>query len=185
MPRSSSFTLDYHRVSNALRSQVLISQAFDPSETENPAEHGCKRYNAIWDTGATGSVITEKVVQDCGLAPIGVTEVLTAGGRVRANQYMVNVWLPNRVLIPNVLVTKGELEGISILIGMDIINQGDFAVTNKNRNTIFSYRHPSMKVIDFVKEAKKEGPTRTGIVGKNSPCPCGSGRKYKNCHGKK
>jgi len=21
-------------------------------------------------------------------------------------------------------------------------------------------------------------------VGRNEPCPCGSGRKYKNCHGK-
>jgi preprotein translocase subunit SecA len=22
-------------------------------------------------------------------------------------------------------------------------------------------------------------------VGRNDPCPCGSGKKYKNCHGKK
>ena len=26
---------------------------------------------------------------------------------------------------------------------------------------------------------------RDGVkVGRNDPCPCGSGRKYKNCHGK-
>ena len=23
-----------------------------------------------------------------------------------------------------------------------------------------------------------------GKVGRNSPCPCGSGKKFKNCHGK-
>lgn len=25
---------------------------------------------------------------------------------------------------------------------------------------------------------------QSGKVGRNSPCPCGSGKKYKNCHGK-
>ena len=24
----------------------------------------------------------------------------------------------------------------------------------------------------------------TDKVGRNDPCPCGSGKKYKNCHGK-
>jgi preprotein translocase subunit SecA len=27
-------------------------------------------------------------------------------------------------------------------------------------------------------------PTSWGKVGRNEPCPCGSGRKYKHCHGK-
>jgi len=34
-------------------------------------------------------------------------------------------------------------------------------------------------------------PTRTGLggssakkIGRNDPCPCGSGKKYKKCHGK-
>jgi preprotein translocase subunit SecA len=28
-------------------------------------------------------------------------------------------------------------------------------------------------------------PARVGAkVGRNEPCPCGSGKKYKNCHGK-
>jgi preprotein translocase subunit SecA len=26
-------------------------------------------------------------------------------------------------------------------------------------------------------------PTTWGRVGRNAPCPCGSGRKYKHCHG--
>ena len=35
----------------------------------------------------------------------------------------------------------------------------------------------------------KESPQKTtpaiwGKVGRNSQCPCGSGKKYKNCHGK-
>ncbi|MYL20955.1 preprotein translocase subunit SecA [Halobacillus litoralis] len=35
------------------------------------------------------------------------------------------------------------------------------------------------------KEPKKKNPyVRKDTVGRNDPCPCGSGRKYKNCHGK-
>lgn len=34
-------------------------------------------------------------------------------------------------------------------------------------------------------EPKKMEPVRVGPkVGRNDPCPCGSGKKYKNCHGK-
>ena len=34
------------------------------------------------------------------------------------------------------------------------------------------------------KEPKKAQPIRTGVkVGRNDPCPCGSGKKFKNCHG--
>ncbi|HKU45373.1 MAG TPA: preprotein translocase subunit SecA, partial [Burkholderiales bacterium] len=36
-----------------------------------------------------------------------------------------------------------------------------------------------------VAEAPKKQPVRVGQkVGRNDPCPCGSGRKYKQCHGK-
>jgi preprotein translocase subunit SecA len=32
---------------------------------------------------------------------------------------------------------------------------------------------------------KKPEPVRVGEkIGRNDPCPCGSGKKYKNCHGK-
>ena len=31
---------------------------------------------------------------------------------------------------------------------------------------------------------KKQAPKRSAKVGRNDPCPCGSGKKYKQCHGK-
>jgi len=45
------------------------------------------------------------------------------------------------------------------------------------------------KASDMVSEANeavaKAKPVRTGPkVGRNDPCPCGSGKKYKNCCGK-
>ena len=32
---------------------------------------------------------------------------------------------------------------------------------------------------------EKPGLRRFPKVGRNDPCPCGSGKKYKHCHGKK
>ncbi len=34
-------------------------------------------------------------------------------------------------------------------------------------------------------EAVKQEPIKVGPkIGRNDPCPCGSGKKYKQCHGK-
>ncbi len=34
-------------------------------------------------------------------------------------------------------------------------------------------------------EVRRTSPIKSGPkVGRNDPCPCGSGKKYKNCHGK-
>lgn len=34
-------------------------------------------------------------------------------------------------------------------------------------------------------EQMKQEPVKAGPkVGRNDPCPCGSGKKYKQCHGK-
>jgi hypothetical protein len=39
-----------------------------------------------------------------------------------------------------------------MLIGMDVINYGDFAISNYNGKTTFSFRMPSLMKIDFCKE---------------------------------
>ncbi len=36
----------------------------------------------------------------------------------------------------------------------------------------------------FENEAKQKPITKPKKIGRNEPCPCGSGKKYKNCHGK-
>jgi len=42
-----------------------------------PAVH---KYAAIWDTGATGTVITQKVIDECGLVATGMTQMHGVGG---------------------------------------------------------------------------------------------------------
>lgn len=184
---SKRFVSTYNGISRVLVNEVYISKAFSPTkQVYKLGDADCKKYNAIWDTGATGTVITNKVARECGLIPISVTRVISPGGTKISYVYLVNIWLPNRLMVPNLRVVEGEISGgEEILVGMDIINRGDFAVSNKDGKTVFTYRFPSMEKIDFVNNPYKEKPVRKSAqVGRNSPCPCGSGKKYKRCCGK-
>ena len=149
--KNLAFTINYNGLARSLNTKIGIMAPFVggiPSQAElNP-----NMYNAIWDTGATGSVITARVAVDLGLKPIGMTRVSTAGGMVDQNEYLVSIFLPNRVFVPNVRVTEGKLSGIDILVGMDIISLGDFCVTNHLGRTVLSFRMPSSHTIDYVKE---------------------------------
>lgn len=182
-----SFVFNYNKIENQLKTTVEIAKAFDPKKTKNPPL--LKKYNAIWDTGATNTVISEKIIDECGLKPIGMAVVHTSERTTKSKVYIVNIMLPLKIGFPFVQVTKGKLSNdIDVLIGMDIITRGDFAVTNKNWRTTFSFRIPSILCIEFKgdKTALTETPIKRIIpkVGRNDLCPCGSGKKYKNCHGK-
>lgn len=59
--------------------------------------------------------------------------------------------LPNNVGFPIIRVTESKnIAGADVLIGMDILCQGDFAITNKDKKTVMSYRFPSQDRIDYV-----------------------------------
>ena len=97
---------------------------------------------AIWDTGAYGSVISPKVAQTLGLTPVGVKPIQTANGAYDAYAYVVDVMLPNKLVIRGVEVSESDLKVCDALIGMDIISLGDMKVTN-NPTTKFVFRIPS------------------------------------------
>jgi len=183
-----SFTTTNSGIVPILYNPVKIAVSFDPKIAQiNEHIKICKEYHAIWDTGATNSSITLKVVSDCGLQPISITKVHTADGVKDSNVYLVSIVLPNEVIIPSVKVTECSLgQPYEVLIGMDVINGGDLAITNFNGKTVFSFRVPSMGCIDFNKTPNLSTPQIpvTGLhIGRNQPCPCGSGKKYKRCCG--
>jgi predicted aspartyl protease len=201
--QAKSFTLQLDGLSNVLITAVHVAEAFDPKQYLSGENSAGKmpphsQFKAIWDTGATGSVITKTVIEQCGLKPIGMTEVHTANGVRNSEVFLINMVLPNKVGFHNIKVTEGSIGGdVQVLIGMDIICRGDFALTHKDQKTTFSFRWPSIECIDFVKQTNEanirmasRGPGVIGpsigspSVGRNSPCPCGSGKKYKRCHGK-
>ena len=78
-----------------------------------------------------------------------------AHGSQTVNTFLIDIYLPNGVKFQSVQVTEGNFSGGDILIGMDIINSGDFAVTNYKGVTKFTFRFPSFGDIDFVKSQKR------------------------------
>lgn len=179
--RVVAFTVSYKGLANVLGSWAEISEAFDPaSRSKPPTPH---KYNAIWDTGATGTAITQKVVDECGLKPIGRAIVQTAKGQIQTPVYFANIYLPQRVCIYNLRVTQVDIRNADVLIGMDVMSKGDFAISNKDGRTAFSFRVPSCDCIDFAKQPPpSEKPMHK--VSRNAPCPCGSGKKFKRCCGR-
>jgi uncharacterized protein YchJ len=74
---------------------------------------------------------------------------------------------------------------------MDLITMGDFAITNHGGNTVVSFRMPSQESIDFnfndetTLEQTISPKLDFSKTSQNAVCPCGSGKKFKRCHGKK
>jgi predicted aspartyl protease len=182
-----AFTIKYQGRVNRLITLVEVLAPFDPTKGETAGK--AISIKALWDTGATGSVITAATASALGLTSVGQVTMDHAGGSSQSNRYLVNIMLPNRVNVIGALVSEcGSIAGdVGGIIGMDIIARGDFSVTNVNGLTCMSFRLPSIETIDYVVEANKL--TYAG-VGRNDPCPCGAkdenGKpiKFKRCHGK-
>jgi len=81
-------------------------------------------------------------------------------------------------------------EVISLITRVQIREEQDIEVLEAQRQTPSSvrYEHPSTTGSDTDAETEStdtQTMTRQGPkVGRNAPCPCGSGKKYKQCHGK-
>ena len=178
-PHPHSFTLTAAGRLNALITTVHVCAGFNPDLLPPGYSPGMAQFQAIWDTGATNTAISENVINTCGLKPVGMTLVGFGGGEKMCETFLINIGLPNGIGFPNVLANKAKTgPEADLLIGMDIIGWGDFAITNKNGQTMFSFRCPSVTQIDFVKD------TQYTKIGRNDPCFCGSGKKYKHCCGK-
>lgn len=154
-------------------------------------------YKALWDTGAQASHISESLASSLNLPKVGQQAVQGVGGVSSANTYLAGLELPNRGIIPHIiLIGFIGTENFDVLIGMDIILKGDFLISSEANTVHFSYQQPSfggffLKDILNVKLhngliASPEWYTRelNPRIGRNDPCPCGSGKKYKKCCGK-
>ena len=149
--RRYSFTIKANTLHSRLVSPCWVYKSWTPEETTPPPHR--QQYNAVWDTGATNSMVSKRVVEDLGLEVEGYTNVYHVGGEgENIPQYFVNLALLTEVHFAGISVTEGILLGTDVLVGMDIINRGDFAVSNRQGATSFSFRIPSVEEFDFVKD---------------------------------
>jgi predicted aspartyl protease len=175
------FTSIYDSLSLSLINEVSI-EATAVSEDKKKRSISAR---ALWDTGAELTVITPETAKKLGLRVISKTEIATPSGTMECSQYFVDLLLPNGVRIETILVTEAIPSNCDVLIGMNIIGLGDFAVTHFEGKTVFSFRVPSMQCIDFTKHSYLQPVEKDkNEQGRNELCSCGSGKKYKHCHGK-
>ena len=149
-----AFKIQYDRIVNVLISDVTISDF----ENKNQVD-----FKAIWDTGATNSVITKNVVDKLGLVPTGMTKVLGVNSCSEQPTFLINLVLPNKVAVLNINVTQCDLNsgGNDVLIGMDVISIGDFSVSHHGKTT-FCFSAPSHpNIIDLVEKAERSNKRKS------------------------
>lgn len=154
---------------------------------------------ALWDTGAMSSCISHQAASALGLTPLGFGIIQTPSSRDIVPVYLIDVILPNNVLVKNLRVMgskigdqkikvqeKGDIKELPLgcLLGMDIIRLGDFCISNYQGKTSFSFRIPSLSETDYTKTEAQQPIKAQQTPSRNALCPCGSGKKYKNCCGK-
>ncbi len=95
------------------------------------------------------------------MKPVSYTKIQTPSGEDVRPLYLVDVILRNNVRITDLRVIGTEIgkQGIDLLIGMDIIGMGDFAVSNHEGKTVFTYRIPSQATTDYVTALQSRIPT--------------------------
>lgn len=153
-PLYNAFRSKYDGTPKELKTTIGIGP---PSLTHPPqmditggASKEFKVFNgAVWDTGASNTVITPQVVailkKEYGIQPTGIIQVNAVGSEHEAETYLVDVLLPDNVLIPNLNVSCDSIAGADVLVGMDIILRGDFCISNAKGKTTFTFCIPSFK----------------------------------------
>lgn len=139
---------------NPTYNREIITFADVSKPAENITDLSFIQCKALWDTGATNSVITPRLVKELELQAIGVTKVKHAGGESFVNQYQISLKLPSsKIIIPDIPVSEcAEQAGrFDLIIGMDIISLGDFSITGQGNMRMISFCLPSFLTIDYVK----------------------------------
>ena len=118
--------------------------------SSTPLEIPTKSYRALIDTGATGTCITPKVVNDVNLVVLGKIEVKNLGATQSRRQYLVNLAIfygerENQVDVYEQDSVRGyygvgslmaiEIDNntnFDVIIGMDVLEKHELSIIKKN-----------------------------------------------------
>lgn len=127
--------------------------SWDANRIVSPCEIDVRRYarkgiskeeivkvKALWDTGATVTVVSELLVQRLGLVPTDFMKVSGYDGRTQMrNVYKIDIALSDSMRFVKLNVIDAPLITTDILLGMDVIAQGDFMVVHEENNKVLSF----------------------------------------------
>jgi hypothetical protein len=101
-----------------------------------------KTYIGVWDTGATQTLITQKIFTDLNLTPIDNAIVAGVNSKTIAPVVLIGLILPNNIQIKGIRATVSHIQGVDMLLGMDLIQLGDFSISNHDNKTVFTFAIP-------------------------------------------
>ena len=104
---------------------------------------------AMWDTGSTETLISKRIINQLQLKPVAKRDVESYLGHEIEDVYHVMVGIPTGDVVTDIYVTECRGDSYDAVIGMDIIGLGDFAFTNKDGKSCFSFRLPSKEHIEL------------------------------------
>ena len=145
MTATDAFTKEIEK--NIAQTPVEVSRPWNPNRVGAPPPRVSTK--GVWDTGATYTTLDLSLVRKLGLTVIRWITSHTVNGPRKAGVYVVNLYITDKLPFYSFPVIDGETLGGEVLIGMDIIATGDFAISRYPNQPRFSFRHPSQARIDF------------------------------------
>jgi len=146
--RYYAFDTEYKKIAREITTPVSIFSS------HTSAEGKCVETYAVWDTGATHSVLSPKIVQDLDLFPIDTCIVRGINHDQISDIVIASICITSDLLLTGKRFSVNNIPGADVLLGMDIITMGDFIINNAEGQTLFSFVIPPFKdKISFSKKA--------------------------------
>ena len=95
------------------------------------------------------------------------------------NDLFTSIEKPDVVIDNEIIGTNYTFEELIKNYKSDFLNNKIYSSA-----TILFCSNAFSQIFDYISEPKPQAPVVTEKVGRNDPCPCGSGKKFKNCCGK-
>ncbi len=92
-------------------------------------------------------MVSSQIVEALGLVPVEKSLVEGVGGIIESSVYTISIYLADNIVFKNVKVLCSDIGDYDLVVGMDIIAQGDFAISNNKGQVCFSFRYPSKEKI--------------------------------------
>lgn len=130
---NNGFTITYNSIESIYYFEVVVY---------NESNGKSKKVIAILDTGSDTSLVSEKIINEIELRKIneGKNERESAGGIYNANEYMVNVELPESCFVNKLRVQSSKITVADFIIGTDVLSKGNLYITNTLGKTIIRFK---------------------------------------------
>ena len=118
---------EYDSLVNVIQTDSIIMPSIDEITKSGQLKY-TQVSSMVWDTGATNTLISSQVVDALELVPLEESLVEGVGGIVKSLVYEISLYLANDIVFKNVKALCSDIGDYDLVVGMDIIAQGDFVV---------------------------------------------------------